>query len=85
MQVFGFHKKRTSRLSRLEMGSSSIQHGTPNLEKQSLLRHRSRHVPSPSVDSTTEIGEVEVSPPSSPKQHENILLPHYGMISILMR
>lgn len=66
MQVFGFHKKRTSRLSRLEMGSSSIQHGTPNLDKQPLLRHRSRHVPSPSVDSTTEIGEVEVSPPSSP-------------------
>ncbi|KAG5539701.1 hypothetical protein RHGRI_020044 [Rhododendron griersonianum] len=57
--LLGDLEKMMSLNGRLEMGSSSIQHGTPNLEKQSLLRHRSRHVPSPSVDSTTEIGEVE--------------------------
>ncbi|KAE9459574.1 hypothetical protein C3L33_08580, partial [Rhododendron williamsianum] len=48
--LLGDLEKMMSLNGRLEMGSSSIQHGTPNLEKQSLLRHRSRHVPSPSVD-----------------------------------
>ncbi|XP_058224948.1 plant UBX domain-containing protein 8 isoform X1 [Rhododendron vialii] len=57
--LLGDLEKVMSLNGRLEMGSSSIQHGTPILEKQSLLRHRSRHVPSPSVDSATEIGEVE--------------------------
>ncbi|KAF7137438.1 hypothetical protein RHSIM_Rhsim07G0094100 [Rhododendron simsii] len=66
-------EKMMSLNGRLEMGSSSIQHGTPNLEKQSLLRHRSRHVPSPSVDSTTEIGEVEWGGISS-EEHEAIML-----------
>lgn len=47
---------------RLEAGSSSIQ---DDVELQPLVRHRSRHSPSGSLESS-QVGVIEASPPSSP-------------------
>lgn len=57
--------------SRLEAGSSFIQDETEDLEEQPLVRHRSRHMSSASEESSKEvevIENLEVSPPSSPRQ-----------------
>lgn len=55
---------------RLEAGSSSIQDEVEDLEEQPLVRHRSRHMSSASVESSKEVGVIEDSPPSSPRQHD---------------
>lgn len=56
---------------RLEPGSSFVQDDVEDLEEQPLVRHRSRHLPSDSLESSKEVGvieNVEDSPPSSPRQ-----------------
>lgn len=61
----------TMGLSRLEAGTSFIQDDTDDLEEQPLVRHQSRRVSSGSVESSKEvevIEDLEVSPPSSPRQ-----------------
>ncbi|KAI8015112.1 Phosphatidylinositol/phosphatidylcholine transfer protein SFH10 [Camellia lanceoleosa] len=49
-QVFVPPDKCTSRQSRLDVGSSSIQEATEDVEEQPLVRHRSRHISSAFVD-----------------------------------
>ncbi|KAK6137536.1 hypothetical protein DH2020_028721 [Rehmannia glutinosa] len=57
--------------SQLEMGSS-IQDETDDVEELELVRHRRRRVTSSSIDAPNDIGGVEVSPPSSPQQNDNV-------------
>ncbi|KAL6986182.1 hypothetical protein U1Q18_019550, partial [Sarracenia purpurea var. burkii] len=64
--------KMTSSNGRLDVGSSSNQDEAEDAEEQPLVRHRSRRMSSASVDSGKETGEVEVTPLSSPGQHDNI-------------
>lgn len=48
-----------------------MQDDIEDLEEQPLVRHRSRHLPSDSLESSKEVGDienVEDSPPSSPRQ-----------------
>ncbi|XP_028054957.1 plant UBX domain-containing protein 8-like isoform X1 [Camellia sinensis] len=77
-QVFVPPDKCTSRQSRLDVGSSSIQEEAEDVEEQPLVRHRSRRMPSASVDSAKEIGEVEITPPSSPGQDNSINHPPHN-------
>ncbi|KAI3468791.1 hypothetical protein Pfo_025454 [Paulownia fortunei] len=60
------------RQSQLEIGSSSIQDETEVVEELQLVRHRRRRVTSSSIDTPQDIGGVEVSPPSSPQQNDNV-------------
>ncbi|XP_057976888.1 plant UBX domain-containing protein 8 [Malania oleifera] len=56
---------------RVEAGSSFIQDETEDVEEP-LVRHRSRHMSSGSMEPTEdvgEVGEIGVSPPSSPGQN----------------
>ncbi|KAF3448497.1 hypothetical protein FNV43_RR09210 [Rhamnella rubrinervis] len=56
---------------RLEQGSSFIQDDIEDSEEQPLVRHRSRRMPSGSMESAKEVGVIENledSPPSSPRQ-----------------
>ncbi|KAL5748672.1 hypothetical protein ACOSQ2_025969 [Xanthoceras sorbifolium] len=55
---------------RLEAGSSSVQEEVEDVEEQPLVRHQSRHMSSGSVESSKEVGAIEDSPPSSPRQHD---------------
>ncbi|TXG50983.1 hypothetical protein EZV62_023507 [Acer yangbiense] len=55
---------------RLEAGSSSIQDEAEDVEEPPLVRHRSRHMSSGSVESSKEVEVIEDSPPSSPRQHD---------------
>ncbi|KAI7987545.1 Plant UBX domain-containing protein 8 [Camellia lanceoleosa] len=64
--------KMTSSNGRLDVGSSSVQEEAEDVEEQPLVRHRSRRMSSASVDSAKEIGEVEITPPSSPGQDNSI-------------
>ncbi|XP_031275068.1 scarecrow-like protein 28 [Pistacia vera] len=53
-----------------------------DLEEQPLVRHRSRHMSSGSVELPKEAGVIEASSPSSPGQHDISDLPtHNGMHS----
>ncbi|XAR70338.1 hypothetical protein NMG60_11027162 [Bertholletia excelsa] len=63
------------RQSRLNVGSSSIQDEAEDAEEQPLVRHRSRHVSSSSIDAAKGIEEVEVTPPSSPHQSTDVTQP----------
>lgn len=63
--------KGTSSHSKLEAGSSSIHDDIEDLEEQPLVRHRTRHVSSGSIDSVKEVGEIGDSPPSSPGRDNN--------------
>ena len=51
---------------RQEAGSSSIHDEAEDVEEQPLIRHRSRQISSGSMESATEVGVGEASPPSSP-------------------
>ncbi|KAL5551799.1 hypothetical protein UlMin_001975 [Ulmus minor] len=53
---------------RLEAGSSFIQDETEDVEEQPLVRHRSRRMSFGSMESDKEVGVIEPSPPSSPRQ-----------------
>ncbi|KAK2664653.1 hypothetical protein Ddye_003227 [Dipteronia dyeriana] len=55
---------------RLAAGSSSIQDEVEDVEEPPLVRHRSRHMSSGSVESSKEVEVIEDSPPSSPRQHD---------------
>ncbi|KAK6117100.1 hypothetical protein DH2020_049145 [Rehmannia glutinosa] len=59
------------RQSQLELGSTSFQDEAEDVEEPPLVRHRRRRVSGP-VDTAKNIEEVEVSPPSSPQQHDNV-------------
>lgn len=48
--VCGDLGKMTALNGRLEVGSSSTKYETSNVQEQSLVRHRSRHVSSSSVE-----------------------------------
>ncbi|XP_031275126.1 plant UBX domain-containing protein 8-like [Pistacia vera] len=63
---------------RLEAGSSSIQDEAEDLEEQPLVRHRSRHMSSGSVELPKEAGVIEASSPSSPGQHDISDLPQHN-------
>ncbi|KAK3005502.1 hypothetical protein RJ639_016061 [Escallonia herrerae] len=56
-------------------GGSSIQDEAEDLEEQPLVRHRSRRMSSDSVDTAKEMGEIEVSPPSSPPRDNSVSHP----------
>ncbi|KAI3453660.1 hypothetical protein Pfo_010323 [Paulownia fortunei] len=60
------------RQSRLEVGSTSLQDEAEDVEELPLVRHRRRRVSSGPIDAAKNIEEVEVSPPSSPRQHDNV-------------
>ncbi|KAK6158142.1 LOW QUALITY PROTEIN: hypothetical protein DH2020_005456 [Rehmannia glutinosa] len=70
-QEIGKLASSSSRKSQLEMGSS-IQDETDDVEELELVRHRRRRVTSSSIDAPNDIGGVEVSPPSSPQQNDNV-------------
>ncbi|XP_059645684.1 plant UBX domain-containing protein 8-like isoform X2 [Cornus florida] len=71
--------KLTPSNGRLEVGSSSIQDDTEDVEEQPLVRHRNRHMSSDSVESARDIEEIEASAPSSPGPENNIdRPPHNG-------
>ncbi|KAA8522349.1 hypothetical protein F0562_013290 [Nyssa sinensis] len=63
--------KLASTNGRLEVGSSSIQDEVDDVEEQPLVRHRSRHMSSGSVESAREIGSL----PSSPELQNNVSHP----------
>ncbi|KAK6158111.1 hypothetical protein DH2020_005425 [Rehmannia glutinosa] len=71
-QEMGKLASSSSRKSQLEIGSSSIQDETDDVEELELVRHRRRRVTSSSIDTPNDIGGVEVSPPSSPQQNDNV-------------
>lgn len=58
--------------SRVEVGNTSFQDETEEVEELPLVRHRRRHVSSGPIDTAKNIEEIEISPPSSPQQHENL-------------
>lgn len=58
------------RLSRLDVGSSSIQDEAEDVEEQPLVRHRSRRMSYASVNNGEENEEVDVTTPSSPGQRD---------------
>lgn len=60
------------RQSQLEAGSSSIQDEAEDVEELPLVRHRRRRVSSVPHNTREDIEEVEVIPPSSPQQHDNV-------------
>lgn len=60
---------------RLEVGSSSAQDEVEDVEEQPLVRHRSRHTSSGSIDTAKEIGEDDLSPPTSPQRHNAVIHP----------
>ncbi|CAI9771765.1 unnamed protein product [Fraxinus pennsylvanica] len=65
----------TPRQPWLEVGSSSIQDEAEDADEHPLVRHgrRQSQVSSGSADTTTQnIKEIDVSPPSSPRQHDSI-------------
>ncbi|KAL3818105.1 hypothetical protein ACJIZ3_004010 [Penstemon smallii] len=66
------------RPSWLEVGSSSIQDEAEDAEEQPLVRHRRRRVSSVPADTSEDIEEVQVSPPSSPDQHASVHDSHNG-------
>ncbi|XP_042518832.1 plant UBX domain-containing protein 8-like [Macadamia integrifolia] len=68
-QGFGSSGKGTSSQFKLEAGSSSVQEEAKDVEEQPLVKHRSRHVSSGSVESASDVGEM-YSPPSSPRTHD---------------
>ncbi|KAF8412316.1 hypothetical protein HHK36_000277 [Tetracentron sinense] len=69
-QGFGSSNKGTSSQSKLEAGSSSVQDEAEDVEEQPLVRHRSRRLSFGSMESSKEVGEMAVSPPSSPEPHD---------------
>lgn len=68
------------RLSRLDVGSSSIQDEAEDVEEQPLVRHRSRRMSYASINSGKENEEAEVTPPSSPGQDDDINHPPTNII-----
>ncbi|XP_058190935.1 plant UBX domain-containing protein 8-like isoform X3 [Rhododendron vialii] len=68
------------RLSRLDVGSSSIQDEAEDVEEQPLVRHRSRRVSYASINFGKENEEAEVTPPSSPGQDDDINHPPTNII-----
>ncbi|PIN01741.1 putative regulator of the ubiquitin pathway (contains UAS and UBX domains) [Handroanthus impetiginosus] len=60
------------RQSQVEIGSSSIQDEDEDEEELQLVRHRRRRVTSSSIDTQKDTERVEVSPPSSPQQTDNV-------------
>lgn len=68
-QGFVLADKGTSSQSKLEAGSSSINDEAEDVDEQPLVRHRTRHASS-SMDSAKDIGETEVSLPSSPEPED---------------
>ncbi|KAL2547358.1 Plant UBX domain-containing protein 8 [Forsythia ovata] len=63
--------KLKSSSGRLEIGSSSIQDESEDVEEQPLVRQRNRHVSSDSLDATKYNEGVEVTPPPL-SQHDNL-------------
>ncbi|XP_044485014.1 plant UBX domain-containing protein 8-like isoform X2 [Mangifera indica] len=63
---------------RLEAGSSSIQDEAEEVEEQPLVRHRSRHLSSGSMDLPKEARVAEASSPSSPVQRDISDLPQHN-------
>ncbi|KAK3027552.1 hypothetical protein RJ639_042321 [Escallonia herrerae] len=59
---------------RLEAGGSSIQDEAEDAEEQPLVRHRSRHMSSDSVDTAKEMGEIEWGGISSQEHDEAVML-----------
>ncbi|XP_058104806.1 plant UBX domain-containing protein 8-like isoform X2 [Magnolia sinica] len=59
-------KRETSSQFKHEAGGSSVQEEAEEVEEQPLVRHRSRRLASGPAESTTEVGQVVDSPPSSP-------------------
>ncbi|XP_052209943.1 plant UBX domain-containing protein 8-like isoform X2 [Diospyros lotus] len=71
--------RHTSRRSRLDIGSSSVQGEAEDVEEQPLLRHRSGRMSSASINPDQEIGEIDVTPPLSAGQRSSIdHPPHNG-------
>ncbi|KAK6137541.1 hypothetical protein DH2020_028707 [Rehmannia glutinosa] len=59
-QEMGKLASSSSRKSQLEIGSSSIQDETDDVEELELVRHRRRRVTSSSIDTPNDIGGVEM-------------------------
>lgn len=80
-QILVFPNEGTAkRLSRLDVGSSSIQDEAEDVEEQPLVRHRSRRMSYASINSGRENEEAEVTPPSSPGQDDDINHPPTNII-----
>ncbi|KAK9927324.1 hypothetical protein M0R45_024512 [Rubus argutus] len=54
----------------MEAGSSAIRDDTEDVEEEPLVRHRSRRMPSGSVESAKELGPSVTSTPSSPVEQD---------------
>ncbi|KAM7494204.1 hypothetical protein LguiB_028813 [Lonicera macranthoides] len=70
--------KLPSSNGRLEVGGSSMQDEVEDVEEHPLVRNRSRHMSSGSIDSAKEVGDIDVSPPSSPLRHNDINQPQHN-------
>ena len=55
-----------------------MQDEAEDVEEHPLVRNRSRHMSSCSIDSAKEVGEIDVSPPSSPLRHNDINQPQHN-------
>ncbi|GER44542.1 UBX domain-containing family protein [Striga asiatica] len=65
------------RQSQLEHGGTSLQDEADDVEELPLVRHRRRRVSSGLIDTANNIEEDEVSPPSSPPQHDHVHDPQH--------